>query len=350
MTKRNKIIHCLILAALVLVSACTPAIPDGKIQSDIAQKLTSAGINKVSIVVLNGAVTLTGEVPYENLRQQVDVLAKSVEGVKSVQSSVIVVAPTPEPTIESEVAKEPTSLQEEAQLEAENYWNKFIFNCGESDFMYSHRPAVPKSASRYYDQPLDIYYEMRNLSISTDGDTPNPRSEADRLNEQSSPTGIEWSGNTSISASPMRVYLSQDTPDGFTSEGWNKWREESNALFKVELSKRNGKWAFGEIRSLGAHGAGDFKKANCQQIPGAVPSQSKEQGGQNDISQTYGKVGNVIFNKKTLTVFTKPAEFFKDSGKKSFNGLKYDVQSELPAGLKFINGRKLTDEDYSKLR
>lgn len=196
-------------------------------------------------------------------------LAK-IHGITSIDNRITIAAPTPEPTIETEGAEEPPSLYEEAEAEAERYWNRFIFHCGESDFMYSHRPADPKAASSYYDKPLDIYYELRNLSISTDGDSPAaPRSEADRLNEQYSPTGIQWSGNISVSATAMRIYLSQDTPDGFTSEGWNKWREESKALFKVGLSKRNGKWSIDEGQGASRFNSENFKKAKCQQIPGS---------------------------------------------------------------------------------
>jgi len=312
----------------------------------------------VTVSVEKGLAKLTGTVSSDRDKSLAESLAK-IDGITGVDNQITVVPPSPEPTIEAEVAEEPSSLYEEAQLEAERYWNRFIFHCGDSDFIYSHRPADPKAASSYYDKPLDTYYEMRNLIISTDGDIPTPRSEVDRLNEQYSPTGIEWSGSASVSATAIRIYLSQDTADGFTSEGWNRWREESKPLFKVGLSKRNGKWSIDEGQGASRFNSENFKKARCQEIPGngtskptpqiQTPQSQTSQSQTQDLSDTYAKVGNVIYNKKTMTVFTQPSQFFGDSGKTSFNGLRYDVQTQLPLGLKFLDGRKLTDGDYRNL-
>ena len=86
--------------------------------------------------------------------------------------------------------------------------------------------------------------------------------------------------------------------------------------------------------------------------PSSQPNSDRSSSGtrSNDLSDTYAIVGKVIYNKETNVVFTKPQEFFADAGKDSFNGLKYERRSSLPEGLQFVDGRKLTEADYQRLR
>jgi hypothetical protein len=69
----------------------------------------------------------------------------------------------------------------------------------------------------------------------------------------------------------------------------------------------------------------------------------------NDLRDTYGRAGYHIFNKKTKTFMYTAEEFFRDSGKTSFDGLIFDQVPYLPRGLKYVGGRPLTAEDYRRL-
>ena len=80
--------------------------------------------------------------------------------------------------------------------------------------------------------------------------------------------------------------------------------------------------------------------------PTPTPTPVRENKSPNDLSDTYGIVGRTIFNKKTKVVFLTDKEFFKDSGKKSFERLKYERFTSLPRGLKFVNGKSVLPEEY----
>lgn len=66
-----------------------------------------------------------------------------------------------------------------------------------------------------------------------------------------------------------------------------------------------------------------------------------------DMSATYGRVSQTIFNKKTRVVFAKPQEFFYDSGVQSFENLKFDDRPRLPRNLFMVDGRRLTRRDIA---
>lgn len=69
----------------------------------------------------------------------------------------------------------------------------------------------------------------------------------------------------------------------------------------------------------------------------------------NDLSDTYGYLNTYIFNKKTKVIFTTPEQFFADSGRTSFVGLKYDMVTHLPPSLRFADGRPLTTADIVRI-
>lgn len=336
-------IFFILLVTIVLESACAPAIPDGKIQGDIAQKLTFAGINKVSVIVQNGIATLTGTVPDEVLLNQAEVVAKSVEGVKSVQSTVIVVAPTPEPTPEPESPEstsDETEVPESWEERASAFLNEFmkgrLVNCSDSFYLL-------KGKTELYQTKKEPFVTIYNGEVFP----AQGLSEADKLNGKK-PVPETWRGHWGMGIQgPWRVY---------TNDHWLPWRDDPVNDGAALFYTADGKWISEDPeREHYYQKIGKYKcygdAIDLESIPGSpIDKNAVSQSNPNDLSETFGKVGNVVYNKKTMTVFIKPAEFFADSGKKSFNGLKFDEQTKLPSGLKFVGGRKLTDDDYRKLK
>lgn len=68
-----------------------------------------------------------------------------------------------------------------------------------------------------------------------------------------------------------------------------------------------------------------------------------------DISKVYAVCNGRIFNKITETIFSAPQEFLSDSSCSDFSYLIYDEVTKLPEGLTFINGKKLTKEEKTKI-
>jgi hypothetical protein len=60
-----------------------------------------------------------------------------------------------------------------------------------------------------------------------------------------------------------------------------------------------------------------------------------------DISGMYGNANGTIFNKKSRVVFATPEEFFRDSGRNSFEGLIFDNVSRLPDDVVMVDGRRV---------
>jgi hypothetical protein len=219
------------LAALSLVSCSS--IPDGKIQGDIAQKLTAAGIEKVSVIVQNGVVTLTGQVPEESLRNRSEVLAKSIEGVKSVQSSVIVVAPTPDPTPEiaeepEETDEPPPSFYDEAFEQATKFVDANTIHCGEVYYLQSNQDLW--ACKNPFEVELDgKEFESKQLS------------EADKLNGVD-PQPVEWRGNFKINMKLCRT-LSVAIA---STKAWSEWRDTDWHKPKT-ITKAKGKWTIDNV-------------------------------------------------------------------------------------------------------
>jgi hypothetical protein len=68
----------------------------------------------------------------------------------------------------------------------------------------------------------------------------------------------------------------------------------------------------------------------------------------NDLRAVYGIYKGTVFNKRTKVAFVTREEFFAESGKTSFDGLQFDNVPSLPTGLRFVDGRLLTAEDYQR--
>jgi translation elongation factor EF-1beta len=105
---RRKLLAVSILCAstLVFLPACRPnetvegQTHDAKIKTQIKSKLASdvgaATLTSLSVDVTNGVVTLAGPVHSEDEKSRVEAIAKSVEGVVSVNNALQVqIAPAP---------------------------------------------------------------------------------------------------------------------------------------------------------------------------------------------------------------------------------------------------------------
>lgn len=126
----------------------------------------------------------------------------------------------------------------------------------------------------------------------------------------------------------------------------NAWKDNNQVA--VGATKIKGRWNIDEGRGYVTYhkpACGQDSKVSYRE-ENLIPSTT----GQTDLSDTYGIVGDTLFNKKTKVVFVTPEEFFADSGKSSFDGLTYDRMSSLPLGLQFVNGRKLTEVDYRRIQ
>lgn len=326
--------------AIFFATSCS-SIPDGRIYGDITEKLAASGFNTISVDVKDGVVTLTGQLPTETGRLSVNTIAKDVKGVKSVQNNVIVVAPTPESTPEPENISDGTpTLDAEAQKISEEFWNKILTKCGDTYYFKIQYLPYSEDYIAFQSEPY----------ISVEGTTHQPKdlTPAEKLNNID-PFPVEWSGEIRLSYSIKRSRRSERIYGG--SDGkWSEWSDQE-ATQTIELSKAKGKWQLNNPKVVLNHRT-NIAPVKCSEVDGASPVSTKPTTTRqtNDISDTYAKVGNFIYNKKTMTVFTKPVQFFSDSGIDSFNGLRYDEKSELPSGLKFSDGRRLTEEDYRSLR
>lgn len=98
------------------------------------------------------------------------------------------------------------------------------------------------------------------------------------------------------------------------------------------------------VRLLGTGGCGDFKQLSPNAPPRARAATPRRVL---DVSATYGRVNQTIFNKKTRVIFSKPHEFFSDSGIRSFDDLVFDDLSSIPTDLRLTDGRKLTRKDIA---
>lgn len=119
--------------------------------------------------------------------------------------------------------------------------------------------------------------------------------------------------------------------------------QRAPAVNSVTMVKRNGRWIIEEPAELQA--LHYMHAVKCSVLPnGEVEIRDPD-----DLSDTYGYLKPYIFNKKTLVIFTTPAQFFADAGRSSFVGLKYDMVSRLPSGLHFVDGRALTAADVARI-
>jgi osmotically-inducible protein OsmY len=93
MNRKLSVLVVLVLVLSVLAAACGKK--DMDIQKAVQDKLTADGVTGVTATVKDGVATLSGEVKDITVKSKAEASAKTVDGVKSVDSSKLTTAPLP---------------------------------------------------------------------------------------------------------------------------------------------------------------------------------------------------------------------------------------------------------------
>ena len=213
---------------------------------------------------------------------------------------------------------QPRTAVDEANERAKTYFYQRFTKCGDSLFTNDWNYTLQASRIRQFKNgefAFDFTQRVTNV---------------ERLN------GIEWKGQFGLFATAQRLR---------NTEGrWEPWEEFDGGLTL---------WHFGVIKTTSGWQVNpdryniwnDFSKINCWvSSNGDIVIRDL-----NDLSDTYGYLKPYIFNKKTKIIFTAPEQFFADSGRASFVGLKYDMVANLPPGLHFVDGRALTPAEVARI-
>ena len=128
-----------------------------------------------------------------------------------------------------------SSIADEGQVQASNFWGKYVASCG---------------GSHYVRKAPGIFVELRGFRITTSYDA---ISEADRLN------GLQAKGSSQFTASAHRFY---------SNSAWHAWSDgipdDMKIINSVRFQKASGRWTF--------HGAGYFNDyahpVTCSDVPG----------------------------------------------------------------------------------
>lgn len=207
---------------------------------------------------------------------------------------------------------------DEANDRARRYFSQLFTQCGDSVFTNEWSDILRSSH----------VLQFKNGGITFD--STQPVSNAERLN------GIEWKGQFRLFATAQRVRNSNGT--------WDPWEDFNGKLTRWHFTviKKTTGW---QVDPNPYSSWKNFSKIECSVSPsGEVLIRDP-----NDLSDTYGYLKPYIFNKKTLVIFTTPEQFFSDSGRNSFVGLKYDVVKRLPSDLRYVGGRRLTPAEYAQM-
>jgi hypothetical protein len=210
------------------------------------------------------------------------------------------------------------TILDEATDRARTYFYERFTKCGDSLLTSEWSDIVRVYTVHEFKQGNLAFYSAR------------PVSNAERLN------GIEWKGEFHLTATAQRYRNQKGT--------WQPWEDFDGRLTRwfFEVIKTNARW---EVEPNSYSNWNNFTKVNCYiSNSGEIIVRDP-----NDLSETYGYLKPYIFNKKTLVIFTTPEEFFKDSRRTSFTGLKYDEVTHLPRGLHYVDGRALTATDYARI-
>jgi hypothetical protein len=212
------------------------------------------------------------------------------------------------------------ALQSEANALAQDVYGKMVIDCEGELYTIEKRGNFVQ------------LWEWRDVDI---GATRARLFETDPMN------GVDYRGSIHFNVKFLhRFSLStRQWEDWQGALGNPNWTGET-----INITKQRGEWKLLNSKMTTQYFLTNGSCDDVNRITSGLPVTSK-----NDLSDTYGIVRNVIFNKKTLVVFVTPEQFFNDSGKSSFDGLVYDRRSSLPAGLKFVDGRSLTPDDYRRL-
>lgn len=176
-------------------------------------------------------------------KANVDLIVRAEKGESS---------PTP-------VENDASGIEPEAQREANKFWEKKYKRCGDSYFQHLFSPFHEMSGT----QPYEIFVELKGVNWNIDGVIPEPKTEAERLNQRDNPSGIAWQGKTMIYLSVIRYWASRDIDDA--RAGWNPWKDKSGPFETFQMAKKNGTWIF---NGRGWYNAGlQERPVYCNEIP-----------------------------------------------------------------------------------
>lgn len=348
--KLNSLNHLHVFTLLLLGSIACNVVRsnDGQLQNEIVRRFNSdPDLNSVTVVVMDGNVTLSGRVASPEASARAESLSR-ISGVNLVENRISIDAP-PEPVAsdvdEPNVQAEET-WQDRGYERIAEYMKTRMVQCGDSYYLLFGKTGLYQTKVA----PVPEIWEERTWPAEA-------LSEADRLNNKT-PAPETWQGKWRFTINTPWRY--------FRERNWDPWRNDSVIKYFSFTYNIEGKWVFIEgITNNGTFNEiGEYKcqgdDIDLKSIPGgfhepwnkevSTGNPNSQVTDSNDLSQTYAIVGNTIFNRKTTVVFRTAEEFFKDSGKSSFSGLKYDIRKSLPTGLRFVNGQYLTPEDYKRLR
>src|SRR5215207_5685608 len=93
---RIKFLSLISIAAVLFLAACGKS--DADLQKAVADKLAADGISGVTASVKDGVAALTGEVADVTVKTRAEASAKTVDGIKSVDTSNLRTRPLPAAT------------------------------------------------------------------------------------------------------------------------------------------------------------------------------------------------------------------------------------------------------------
>jgi hypothetical protein len=185
-------------------------------------------------------------------KANIDLIVRAEKGGSSSSSSNVTSDGEDDPN-------EVLGIEFEAQKEANKFWEKRYKNCGGSYYQRRYKPLHQMTQT----PPYEILSEFKGVTWKVDGVVPQPRTEAERLNQRDNPSGIAWRGKTMVYSTAVRYWASRNIDDAHA--GWNPWKDKSEALETFEMTKKNGTWTFDRP---GWYNTGfEERPVNCNEIP-----------------------------------------------------------------------------------
>lgn len=247
---------------LALCFSCSPRVSDGKVQNIIAGRFNDVpSLARVSVVVTDGVVNLSGEVSFEAEKSRAEDLAK-VEGIREVRNNISVITPpetvlvADEPVDEMEVSEPVLSLEDEARQEAERFLAEHTAECGEF----------------YYFRSGGEIYQCKNPhEITVEGrENPEPQySESDKLNNLQK-TWVQWTGSFQVTLNLCRSKtIGKDYWNVHYSSKYGlntplEWSDKEQRK-KKPIRKIDGRW---EIENESNFAVGSkIEKVTCADAP-----------------------------------------------------------------------------------
>lgn len=105
--KHSMLVFVVAAGVALSLPSCKPRVKDADIVTHIeASKAGMPDMTGINATVKDGVVTLTGTVTSEATKMEAEENAKKIEGVKSVNNNITVVAPPPQPMDNFDAAKD----------------------------------------------------------------------------------------------------------------------------------------------------------------------------------------------------------------------------------------------------